>query len=334
MPRRPTNILEVRISSPRLAWLGFVGFVWGAFKICWVIALVAALGLAGQWAYKQVVLDNPDFQLRVIDLNPNDVLDERGFVKLTGLELTSNITRIDVAGMYETLAAQPAIVDARIERHWPDTLVIRLTTREPRAWISSSQSATRKPGALLIDANSVPYPCPDLQFEAAAQLPAIHLREDAGHPIVPGQPLRHPHLRPCMRLLERTQTDTPDLLARIDTLERLNAWSIRATTRCGVDATFGLREHPRQLTRLRAALNHLDQKNESLATINLIPRDNVPITLKTTTRTPTPDPPENPEPTQETEAPPRAIIVEEPPDPETLRQLRRAADLESLINRR
>ena len=326
MPRRPSSILEVRVKSPRLAWLGLLGLLTRLVKIGFLAAVLAAIGWVSHQGYKRVVLDNPDFQLRVIDLNPNPVLDEHAFVELTGLDLNSNITRVDTTGIRRILLDQPAILDARIERHLPDTLVIRLTTREPRAWIAvpgSDIPGGREPGAILIDADSVPYPCPELQFEAAAALPIITLKEHPEHPVAIGRPLRHEQLRQCLRLLDSAKSYTPDLIGRIDTLDQPNTWSIRAVTLDGVEATFGLRDHSRQLVRLRAALDYAESTGDALATINLIPRENIPITLASAPAKPSDDPP----------APPRAIPVEEPPTAENQQRARQAEDLDSLLNR-
>jgi len=318
MPRKPSSILEVRVSSPRLVWLGFCGILVRAIKLGFLTAVVAAIGWASHQGYKRVVLDNPDFQLRVIDLNDNPVIDERGLVALTGLDLTSNITRVDSAGMTQTLLDQPAITTARIERHLPDTLVVRVTTREPLAWVAMDTSdfpAERTIGGLLIDANFVPYPCPELQFEKNLLLPIIVLKKDPENPITPGTALRHETLRQCARLLDNAFHLTPELVASLDTLDQPNAWSIRAITRDGTEAIFGLRDHPRQLARLHAALAHAESSSRELATINLIPRENVPITLKS-------DP-----------APPRAIPVEEPITAADAGRERRKSDLDSLLNR-
>ncbi len=319
MPRKPSSILEVRVSSPRLVWLGFCGILARVIKLGSLLAVVAAIGWACHEGYKRVILDNPDFQLRVIDLNDNPVLDERALVELTGLDLTSNITRVDVDAMRQTLLDQPAITSARIERHLPDTLAVRIATRKPRAWIampSAGIPVERDVGAMLIDADCFPYPCPELQLEEARSLPVIILTETAAEAgIIQGSPLRHEELQKCIRLLDSARQYTPELLSSIDTIDQPTPWSLRAVIQGGTEAVFGLRDHQRQLTRLRAALIHADSTGREIATINLIPRENIPIILKSDVSPP----------------PPRAIPVEEPPLTST--DLRREADLDSLLNR-
>lgn len=319
MARKPSSILEVRVSSPRLFWLGFRSILTCTFKITLLTAIIAAIGWSAYEGYKRVILDNPDFQLRVIDLNNNPVIDELSLVELTGLDLTSNLTRIDSAAIKQVLLEQPGITTAHIERHLPDTLVIRITTREPRAWIAEQQPGEkpeRAIGRLLVDSDFVPYPCPELQFQDALLLPIIVLNEEPEHPITPGKPLRHLALRQCARLLDQAIEHAPEVIPFIHTLEQPNPWSIRAVTHEGTEAIFGLRDHPRQLTRFGAALAHAKNTAREFATINLIPRENIPITLKST------EPP-----------PPRAIPVEEPVTFIESRHNRTSSDLDSLLNR-
>lgn len=320
MSRKPSNILEVRVSSPRLVWLGFRDLLERLIRLSFLLAVLAAVGWAGHQGYTRVVLDNPDFQLRVIDLNPNSVIDERALVELTGLDLTANITRLDVDSIEQTLLDQPAITAARIERHLPDTLVVRITTRQPRAWVampSAGLKPDRSVGGMLVDAGGVPYPCPERQFDEASQLPVILLGDDPDSTIQPGVPLRADTLMKCFRLIDSASEHAPSMLAAIDTLDQPTPWSLRAILHTGTEATFGLRHHDRQLARLRSALAHAKSGERQIATINLIPKENIPVTLKSD---PIPSEP----------APPRAIPVEEPP---TTAEVRREADLNSLLNR-
>jgi hypothetical protein len=85
-------------------------------------------------------------------------------------------------------------------------------------------------------------------------------------------------------------------------------------TREGTSAIFGLGDHDRQIRSLRAAMDHSSQKGYAIDTINLIPKHNIPITLRN-------------------EAPaPKAQPVAEPTAGE-LREDRRSRDLQTLLNR-
>ena len=88
------------------------------------------------------------------------------------------------------------------------------------------------------------------------------------------------------------------------------------TTRDGVVATLGLGDHARQVSNLRAALKHAANKGYTIATINLIPKENVPVTVVGGSEAP----------------PPKAIPVADPTSSPN-HQDRHARDLKNLLNR-
>jgi hypothetical protein len=159
---------------------------------------------------------------------------------------------------------------------------------------------------MLVDAAGFPYPCPPLQLEEAMKLPVIEL--PAGEMPAAGRHIDAPQLAHCFRLLDSASAADGESVHWIQSIRQANDWSLLLVTRDGAEATFGLGDHERQIQRLRAAMSHAAEKGCAISTINLIPRRNVPVTLRG-------DAP-----------PPRAIPVAEPPD-------QRTRDLNSLLNR-
>jgi hypothetical protein len=168
---------------------------------------------------------------------------------------------------------------------------------------------------MLVDPDGIPYPCPELQYTTATHLPIIIVPSIPEKPIRTGKPLTHPELKRCLRLLAAAAKDDPASIPEIDTIQQTNAWSLALTTRGQTVATFGLGDHDRQISDLRAALHHARESQYSIATINLIPKENIPVT------------------TRSEAAPPRAIPIQEP-TPGELREERRTRDLDTLLNRR
>ncbi len=97
-------------------------------------------------------------------------------------------------------------------------------------------------------------------------------------------------------------------------MKQTNDWSLLLVTRDGTEATFGIGDHERQIQRLRAAMEHAGQEGYVIGTINLIPKHNIPITVRTE------------------KAAPKAVPVSEP-TPADLRKDRRTRDLNNLLNR-
>ncbi len=316
-PRRRTraNVLEVRVMSPRIAWFGFLKLAGKMTKSACILAVLAGIGWGVWQGIERAFYKNPDFRLQVIDLNQNPVIDEAGLAEVTQLDLTASIFNVNIDDVVSKLKARPEIADARAERHLPGTLVVRVLPRAPRAWISSpGVPEGRQVGSMLVDGDGVAYPCPELQLESATALPVIQLPASEANPIKPGQVITHPELKHCFHLLDAACKADSKAIHWIESVRQANAWSLELATRQGTTATFGLGDHERQIASLQASIEHAAEKGYSIGTINLIPKHNIPITVRN-------------EPSA-----PRAIPVSEP-TPADQKKDRRARDLSTLLNR-
>lgn len=242
--------------------------------------LAAAYGI--REAIEHTFHRNPDFRLKAIKLNPNDVLDEGGLVTFLQLDLSANIFDFDIEQLERQLLQMPVISSAKVERNLPGTLNFSITTRKPMAWIACPEQgipAERKANSLLVDHNGFPYPCPPGQAESSQDLPIIVLSPDTDHPIQPGKTLDHPQYKHCVNLLKAVVAHYPGELQQVDTISQVNKWSLSLKTRSGTAATFGLDDHDRQLDYMARAFDHSSKEGYRIETINLIPRRNVPITV-------------------------------------------------------
>ncbi len=315
--RHQVKVLKSEVMSPRIAWFGFLGFLRSIGKIAAVIGLLLTAAYGIRQAIEHTFHRNPDFQLKAINLNPNDVLDESELVSLLNIDLTGNIFDFDLDELEEKLVEQPAISSAKVERNLPGTLDFRITTRKPAAWIACPEEgfpAIREEGALLVDQDGFAYRCPPGQAAVSRGLPIIILASDKGHPVRPGQTLEHPHYGHSLRLLKTVVSQYPDELPLIHSISQANEWSLNLATKGGTIATFGLGDHGRQLEYLGRALDHARKKGYEIETINLIPKRNVPITVSGDS------------------APPRAIPVSENDTSEAPAQ-RQSEDFRTLLNR-
>jgi cell division septal protein FtsQ len=315
--RHHVKVLKSEVMSPRIAWFNFLDFLKLLTKIAVFIGILGAIGYGVREAIHYTFHQNPDFRLQAIQLNTNDVIDETQLVEQLGIDLNSNIFDFDIDEMERKLLEIPAIQTATIERELPGTLVFHLETRQPQAWIACSEEGlitTRNTDQFLVDQNGYIYPCPEQQLELAVNLPIIQVKADPKHPIALGVTLKHPEFRRCSHLLDSFRTIFPNDIRIIETIYQPNLWSINLSTRTGTTATFGLDDHSRQLEYFTQALSHAQKKGYGIETINLIPKQNVPITIGAKT------------------TPPRAIPVEETPATNK-EESRQNNDLQSLLNR-
>jgi len=313
------SVLHVRVLSPRIAWFEFLKVTGRITKLACVLAVLVAIGWGVWRGVRHAFYQNPDFRLQVIDLNPNPVIDEIGVTEVGGIDLTKDpsLFDLDVTELGEKLRQLPEIADAHVERHLPGTLMVRVIARTPKAWISCPDagfSKTRRAGGMLVDHQGFAYHCPKLQAAAAAALPVIELSVDEEHPILSGSKIRQPQIGHCFRLLDSARRADPEATQWIESVRQVNEWSLLLVTREGTSATFSLGDHERQIDSLRAALDHAGEKGYLISTINLIPKYNIPITLR------------------DEATPPRAIPVAAP-EPADEGSRRRARDLSNLLNR-
>ncbi|MGJ8632917.1 MAG: cell division protein FtsQ/DivIB [Luteolibacter sp.] len=303
--------------SPLIAWFGFVSFLKVLGKTAFVLALLAGLAYGVRQAIQHTFHQNPDFRLQAINLTPNNVLNEPDLVDYLNLDLSGNIFDFDIKFMEERLLQIPAISSARVRRDLPGTLEFSIVTRQPVAWIACPQEnlpASRENHSILIDYKGFTYPCPPGQVGICQNLPILILSPIPGKPVKVGEKLDHPQFKHCISLLTAIRATYPAGVASIESISKENEWSLSLRTKSGTIATFGLGDHKRQLTNLNQALNHSGKKGYKIATINLIPKQNVPITVA------------------EDNSPPRAIPVTEQLK-ESAKVSKKTNDLNILLNR-
>jgi len=315
--RHHVKVLKSEVMSPRIAWFNALGFLKLLAKAATVVGILLAIAYGVRQAIEHTFHQNPDFRLQAINLNQNDVLDEASLVEQLGIDLSGNIFDFDVAILEKRLLAIPAISAAKVERNLPGTLDFSISTRKPIAWLACPEEdhpIARVQGSLLVDHEGFTYPCPAGQVAGCQTLPIFVLAPDSEHPLTAGILLDHPQYRHCLHLLKAVSAKHPEDIPSIHSISQDNEWSLSMTTNSGTVATFGLGDHARQLDYLKEALLHARKKGYQIATINLIPKQNVPITVLGD------------------DNPPRAIPVSEEiltPAPES----RRTNDLRSLLNR-
>lgn len=304
--------------SPRIAWFNCLSVLKLAGKIAIAIGLLLGAAYGIRQAIEQTFHQNPDFRLQAIQLNENDVLDESDLVDQLGIDLSSNIFDFNVTYLENELLKIPAISTAEVKRELPGTLNFHLTTRKPIAWVACPEenfAASRVSGGLLVDHTGYLFPCPPRLVQTSAHLPILLLTPEENFPIQAGRIIEHPQYKHCLHLLTAILAHNPESLSSVSSISQKNEWSLNLSTRSGIEATFGLGDHKRQLDNLQAALHHSEKKGYQIETINLIPKRNVPITVR------------------EDNLPPRAIPVAENTPTPAPRENRQAQDLHSLLNR-
>lgn len=285
--RQQSTVLHVNVWNLRIAWFAALKLAFRTARWACVVAVIGSVVWGIKLGLEHSLYQNPDFRLQTIDLNANEAVDEADIRRIAEIDPSSNLFQLDLKEISARLSSQPELEKVHLERHLPGKLVVRVTARKPDVWIACPDLGVppeRVAGGFLADAQDRIFPCPEGMVGSAASLPMIVLPAREGLRIVSGEVLRHPGLVHCRRLLVAARQADPSATQWIDRVRQPNDWSLELATMDGTVATFGITDHARQVSNLLAAREHALGRGYNIATINLIPKRNVPITLASESR--------------------------------------------------
>lgn len=245
---------------------------------------VVALGIiALSWIGIRTLLDsqifrNPQYQVRVIEVDTDGVMTREQALEKTGIREGVNIFSLNLESSQRALALIPEIKSAKVERILPDGVSIQIEARHPVAWVApadTGEDPSAMESACLVDMECVMMK-PELFQSSNARLPVIY-----GVPTEqwrPGDRIDLPGLSGALELLTRAAERTnPEVTLRAADISK--EWCILAWGDPQSRYTFGPADIPAQLDRLQMILAHVGQTTRRIATANLIPERNTPVTF-------------------------------------------------------
>jgi cell division septal protein FtsQ len=240
------------------------------------ICLVALLRITVREAF----LKNPQFELRQIVVRTEGPLSVQKIVRTTGLTEGTNLLTINMRELRAKLERLPQVKKASLERDYAGRLCIDVQQRAPVAWIECAKLGftARKAGAAhLLDADAVIFPCEDVTG-AYETLPVVRFEQLSQG--IYGTPVPDFQIKVALKLLAELQQrfeQGPDEPRLIDIQ---TPYSIVTTFADKTEVTFGVDDLDLQLTRLDRVRHEVRQRQWEVATLNLLVRQNVPITFR------------------------------------------------------
>lgn len=246
---------------------------------------VVVLGIiAFSWIGIRALLDsqifrNPQYQVRVIEVDTDGVMTREQALEKTGIREGINVFSLNLDSAQRALALIPEIKDAKVERILPDRVSIQIEARRPVAWIAprdTGEDPSAMETACLVDTEGVMMK-PESFQSRHARLPVIY-----GVPTEQWRPGDHvdlPGLPSALELFVRAAERTnPDVTLRAADISK--GWCILAWGDPQSRYTFGPENLPAQLDRLQMILAHVGQTSRKIATANLMPERNIPVTFQ------------------------------------------------------
>jgi hypothetical protein len=245
---------------------------------------VVVLGIiAFSWLGIRALLDsqifrNPQYQVRVIEVDTDGVMTREQALEKTGIREGLNIFSLNLESAQRALSMVPEIKNAKVERILPDCVSIQMEARRPVAWIAlrdTGEDPSAMETACLVDADGVMMK-PETFQSSYARLPVVY-----GVPTEqwrPGDTIDMPELRSAIELFARAAERTnPDVTLRAADISK--GWCILAWGDQQSRYTFGSGDIPAQLDRLQMILAHVGRTSQKIATANLMPERNTPVTF-------------------------------------------------------
>ena len=253
--------------------------MWGwVFRLMFLFVLAGGAYYGAREAFDRFFYSNPDYTLKKIDMELDQVLTREELLAETGLTEGINIFSIDLAAIEKTLREVPMAEEVRIERILPDRLVIKVTSRTPVAWIASGKEVadpSTSPDSLLVDSGGLLMRPRRIQPEHL-HLPVIYgVQSDNIHQ---GEPLHSEDLRMGLLLLAEVAA-RPDCLLRIRSMDISRGYRIEVINDQNARVQFATGDFNEQLDRLQKLLLHCAETGRILDSVNLMVRRNTPVTF-------------------------------------------------------
>ncbi len=261
--RRRRNQKIMLYAGEAIVLLGLLAFAWVGIR-----ALISA-----QFTH------NRDYNVRVVEVNTDGTMTREEALEITGIREGLNIFSLNLETAQRALTSIPEINAARVERILPDTVTIEINARRPVAWVAPADTGadpSTMETACLVDNDCVMMKPSGFQA-GYTRLPVVYgVPTNQWHP---GDRIELPELRAALELFTRASERTnPEVVLRAADVSK--GWCIQAWSDPLTRFTFGLDNMPAQLDRLQFIMLHVGQTARKIATANLIPERNTPVTFQ------------------------------------------------------
>lgn len=244
-----------------------------------VVVSLASLTAFGNWVYQRAIFDNPDFQLKQVELAiPEGFLGTR-VLEVAGVEQGMKMLSIDLEEMRDKLAVIPLVSRVEVSREFPDKLIIVIEEARPVAWLACPAKGIEPfsvESGWLIEEHGFLVRC-ETMHSRFSSLPVIKVKDvyvsDSGEMLDPKV------VNAALELMNLSQVALKGEGLEIVEVEAHNAYSMRARYSNRMEVVFGLKDPEQALKDLSVILARTRADGRLLATVNLRVRRNIPVTF-------------------------------------------------------
>jgi cell division septal protein FtsQ len=265
-----TTTARKKHSRQHLTQLG----VWCGVVAAMIVTVGLALHFGLGYLLNYALYENPRYALTEIEIDPPEHFTSHMIRQAAGIELNENLWTLNLPQISHDLEKLPSISSAKVERRFPNKLVIQITERIPVVKITGLNDLGARE-TFYLDRDCVVLK--PRENEETVMLPEVIGLTNAE--VTPGMALNAPSLKRALEILDaidHTSLHTSIDIHSIDLSQQL--WITMETTH-GLKITFRPGYIDQQLSRLLQITQLYANDSRTLHTIDLTPDVYVPLTF-------------------------------------------------------
>src|SRR3989440_1991252 len=278
--RRQQHLLDVKVRS-RTATQHRLRRAMGVLsKVILTAVIVAADYLGVREAARRLFFDNPDFQLKTIELQTDGTLQREQVLKAADLREGENIFTVNLAEVQDRIQELPQADEVQVVRKLPGEIDIRVVERKPVAWITSEKEISdpfTSDAAFLVDARGVLMKQKKLLPEYLG-LPLI--LGCSSESLEAGKIVESPEAKTALELLRLSARSFMQTRFQIREIDVSKGYCLFVTDKNHSKVTFGFDNLDLELQRLELFLVYSDDAHRGIPTVNFVRQRNIPVTFQ------------------------------------------------------
>src|SRR6266581_6653206 len=277
--RRQQHLLDVKVRSRR-ATQHRIRKVLVFFSKLALLALFCGGGYVGaREAARRFFFDNPDYQLKAIELQTDGTLQREQILRTADLREGENIFRVNLARVHDQIQQLPQVDEVQVVRKLPGEIDIHVVERKPVAWLTNEKEISDpfvSDAAFLVDARGVLMKEKKLLPEYLG-LPLIS--GCSSESLEAGKVVESPEAKTALELLRLSTRSFMQMRFQIREIDVSKSYCLLVTDKNHTHVMFALDNLEAQLQRLEQFLVYSDDSKQELETVNLLVQRNIPVTF-------------------------------------------------------
>ena len=277
--RRQQHLLDVKVRSRRATQHRVRRAMGVLSKVIFTAVMVAAAYLGMREAARRLFFENPDFQLKTIELQTDGTLQREQVLKAADLREGENIFTVNLAEVQDRIQELPQADEVQVVRKLPGEIDIRVVERKPVAWITSEKEISdpfASDAAFLVDARGVLMKQKKLLPEYLGLPLILGCSSEA---LEAGKAIESPEAKTALELLRLSARSFLQMRFQIREIDISKGYCLLVTDKNHARVTFGFNDLQTQLRRLEQFLVYCDDTKQELGTVNLLVQRNIPVTF-------------------------------------------------------